>query len=52
MTMFNVLLMVAGVLEYVLLGIDFKVSTISIFSNEITNCLFRETFRTRTWEES
>lgn len=30
MTMFNVLLIVAGVLEYVLLGIDFKVSTISL----------------------
>lgn len=26
MTMFNILLMVAGILEYVLLGIDFKVS--------------------------
>lgn len=25
--MFNILLMVAGVLEYVLLGIDFRVST-------------------------
>lgn len=26
MTMFNILLIVAGILEYVLLGIDFKVS--------------------------
>jgi hypothetical protein len=27
MTMFNILLIVAGILEYVLLGIDFKVSS-------------------------
>ena len=26
MTMFNILLIIAGILEYVLLGIDFKVS--------------------------
>lgn len=29
MTMFNILLIFAGILEYVLLGIDFKVGVIS-----------------------
>lgn len=55
LTMFNILLIIAGVLEYILLGIDFKVHAPENHPHglhAVDICPFRITSRTPTSEES